>query len=100
TVLGWCTRSKSEHFTFYQKICAEFAELLNIDVWQISPLFMEQQSVDFAKREGMDVLMEKVSDLLKQTQQKYYQYNIEFTPYAVIKANAGTYGMGVMMVHD
>lgn len=100
TALGWSTRSKSEHFSFYQKICLEFANLLNIDVWQISPLFMEQQNVDFAKREGIDELIEKVSELLKQTQQKYYQYNIEFTPFAVIKANAGTYGMGVMMIHD
>lgn len=100
SLLGWSMRSKAEHFSYYQQICEQFAELIGIDVWQICPLFLEQKNVDFAKREGMDELVDKAHLLLDRIQQKYYEYNIEFTPFVVIKADRGTYGMGVMMIHD
>ena len=100
SLLGWWQRSKAEHFTYYREVCEQFAALIGIDAWQICPLFLEQQNVDFAKRDGMDELAEKTTVLLGQIQQKYNEYNIEFTPFVVIKADAGTYGMGVMMIHD
>ncbi|HRE32194.1 MAG TPA: glutamate--cysteine ligase, partial [Candidatus Berkiella sp.] len=98
--LGWSVRSKTQHCIFYQKICENFAKLIDIDVWQICPLFTDHQEIDFIKREGIDALIEKADSLLKQIQHKYHQYNIEFTPFVVIKADAGTYGMGVMPIHD
>ncbi|MGE3319452.1 MAG: glutamate--cysteine ligase [Candidatus Berkiella sp.] len=98
--LGWSTRSKAVHFSFYSQICKSFAELIGIDVWQICPLFLEQENVDFVKREGIDELIQKVESLLTQIQHKYHEYHIEFAPFVVVKADAGTYGMGVMPVHD
>lgn len=98
--LGWAKRSKAEHFTFYNQICRTFADLIGIDVWQICPLFLEQKNVDFVKRVGMDELIEKVEQLLTQIQHKYHEYHIEFAPFVVVKADAGTYGMSVMPIHD
>lgn len=99
-ILGWSIRSKTAHATFYQQICAEFATLINIDPWLISPLFLHQQPVDFVKRENMDELMAKTAHLLEIIQQKYIEYHIKLTPFVVVKADAGTYGMGVMPIQD
>ncbi len=99
-VLGWSIRSKTMHATFYQQICVEFATLIGIDPWLISPLFLHQQPIDFVKRENIDELIEKTAQLLEQIQQKYFEYHIELTPFVVVKADAGTYGMGVMPIHD
>jgi glutamate--cysteine ligase len=32
--------------------------------------------------------------------EKYKEYGIDETPYVVVKADAGTYGMGIMTVRD
>ncbi len=98
-VLGWSVRSKTTHATFYQTICAEFSTLIDIDPWLISPLFLDQQPIDFMKRENIEELMEKTAQLLEQIQQKYVEYHIDLAPYVVVKADAGTYGMGVMPIH-
>jgi len=38
--------------------------------------------------------------LLEKIRLKYLEYGIKDKPYVAVKADAGTYGMGVMMVHD
>lgn len=98
--LGWFARSKSTHFTYYHKICQQFAQFLAMDVWQISPLFLDCEGVDFLQREGLECLVPKVESLLQQIQKKYDEYQIKDKPFVAIKADAGTYGMAVMMVHD
>lgn len=99
-LLGWANRLKSTHFTHYQHITDEFAQLVSIDPWLINPLFDSCESINFLKREGEDLLIEKVNTLLKKVGEKYQQYGIKHKPYIVIKADAGTYGMGVMTVKD
>lgn len=98
--LGWSQRLKSTHFQKYAESCAEFASLINIDPWLIAPLFQHCSDVDFMRREGEECLAEHVKNLLKQLKQKYAEYNIPQKPYIVIKADAGTYGMAIMMVHS
>jgi glutamate--cysteine ligase len=41
-----------------------------------------------------------VDALLAQIKAKYLEYGIKDTPYVVVKADAGTYGMGIMTVRD
>jgi glutamate--cysteine ligase len=41
-----------------------------------------------------------VDDLLSRVREKYTQFGISDDPYVVVKADNGTYGMGVMMVHE
>ncbi len=94
--LGWSDRRKSAHFAAYEGIVEEFARLVDLDPWLISPLFARCEAVDFLKREGEQCLAESVDNLLARIRRKYAQYGIERDPFVVIKADAGTYGMGIM----
>ncbi len=98
--LGWSQRLKSNHFSYYQAVTEEFAKNIGIDPWLISPLFRYSAGVDFLKKEGMENLREEAKNLLNEIQIKYDEYNIEQKPFIVIKADAGTYGMSVMMLSD
>ena len=96
--LGWSTRSKTQHFDYYAQISEIFAKQIGIDPWLISPLFRYCGEVNFMTGEGQDCLMTNVDGLLQSIRQKYHEYGIEHAPFVVIKADAGTYGMAVMMV--
>lgn len=98
--LGWATRLKSMHFHYYDKVCDELAQIINIDPWLINPLFRRCDDVNFLKREGEEELVRQTEELLQEIQQKYTQYGIEQKPFVVIKADAGTYGIGVMTVYS
>lgn len=95
--LGWSQRLKSGHFHHYANVCDEFSKLINIDSWFIAPLFRQCGSIDFMQREGEECLVSHVEKLLTDIQKKYDEYQITCKPYLVIKADAGTYGMAVMM---
>jgi glutamate--cysteine ligase len=96
--LGWSLRSKSEHFQHYAAVCDEFAKFLAIDPWFIAPLFRRCDDIDFMKNDGEDCLATYVGKLLEAIQKKYDEYEITCKPYVVVKADAGTYGIAVMMV--
>ncbi len=95
---GWTTRSKSMHFTCYESITYEVGTLLGIDPWLINPLHGHCGMVDFKAQTGLECLAANVEELLKQVQEKYDQYGIKEPPFLIVKADAGTYGMGVMTV--
>jgi len=98
--LGWSQRLKSEHFQYYAKISEEFATLIDIDPWLIAPLFRHCGSIDFMRREGEECLAKYVEQLFTAITEKYRQYEIACKPFIIVKADAGTYGMGVMTVRD
>lgn len=98
--LGWSTRLKSVHFSFYQQVAREFAELLGFDSWLIDPMFRNCGAIDFMKREGQSCLEMNIESLLDAVRSKYDEYGIECEPYLMVKADAGTYGMGVMSIRS
>ena len=98
--LGWWRRKKSTHFRHYDAVAREFASMANIDPWLINPLFDDCGEIDFMKREGEDCLADRVGRLLTRIQAKYAEYGIDREPFVVIKADSGTYGMGVMMARS
>lgn len=98
--LGWASRLKSQHFEHYQAVAEELAEQLQIDPWLINPLFDNCGEVDFISHAGEDCVAMKVDALLAQIQAKYNEYEITQAPYVVVKADAGSYGMGVMRVRN
>ena len=100
TSLGWSSRLKSNHFNFYQKVAKEFAELIGIDPWLIDPMFRNCGKVDFMKREGVDCLSSNVKSLLEAINTKYNEHDVDYTPFVMVKADAGTYGMGVMSIRS
>lgn len=97
---GWAVRRKSTHFAAYDQVASEFAQLLEIDPWQINPYFAVCSSVNFHERQGEECLSSSVDAVLGAIRKKYKEYAIDETPYVVVKADAGTYGMGVMTVKD
>ncbi len=97
---GWSVRRKSQHFACYSKVVAAFAERLQIDPWVLDPYFATCTKVDFHARSGEACLADQVSTMLKKIREKYDSLGIQQTPYVVVKADAGTYGMGVMTVKD
>ena len=96
--MGWSNRLKSVHFSHYQKIAEEFAKYINIDPWLIDPMFRNCGAIDFMKREGESCLSSNIDTLLTAIQKKYDEYDVNCPPYVMIKADSGTYGMGVMTV--
>ncbi len=95
---GWSTRRKSQHFNAYNRVAKEFAALLGIDEWLINPYFETCGEIDFNARTGEDCLAFKVGQLLDKIKLKYAQYGVTQTPFVIVKADAGTYGMGIMTV--
>lgn len=98
--LGWSTRLKSSHFGFFDDVANEFAALIGMDPWMVNPYFSAIDGVDFMAQEGIDQLADEVAKILTLMQDKYATYGIHEKPFVVIKADNGTYGMSVMMVHD
>ena len=97
---GWAVRRKSNHFTAYDEVADEFGKLVGIDPWQINPYFSVCDAVNFHERQGEECLASNVDAVLTLIREKYKEYGIDETPYVVVKADAGTYGMGVMTVKD
>jgi glutamate--cysteine ligase len=100
TKLGWASRLKSSHFQFFHEVAEEFAALVGIDAWLINPMFRAIENVDFMAQKGVDVIAEEVDSLLTAIKQKYEHYGIKEKPFVAVKADNGTYGMSVMMVHE
>ncbi|HEX7028022.1 MAG TPA: glutamate--cysteine ligase [Gammaproteobacteria bacterium] len=96
--VGWTSRLKSRHFTLYKELANEFSQLIDIDPWLIDPLMRNCGCIDFMKREGSECLEKNVGELLVAIQQKYDEHKIDKPPFVFIKADAGSYGMGVMTV--
>ncbi len=97
---GWAVRRKSNHFVAYDEVADDFAKLVGIDPWQINPYFSVCNSVNFHDRQGEECLAANVDAVLTLIREKYNEYGINETPYVVVKADAGTYGMGIMTVKD
>ena len=97
---GWTTRRKSAHFAAYDHVANDFADLIDIDPWLVNPYFGLCNKVNFMQREGEDCLATEVDRVLKKIQLKYDEYGVKDKPFVIVKADAGTYGMGIMTVKD
>lgn len=98
--LGWHSRSKFQHFLYYSTICEDFAKLIEIDPWLLSPFTENCGEIDFIEQSGVDCLAGHTIEVLARIQEKYSKYNIDAKPFVIIKADNGTYGMAVMTIHD
>ncbi len=97
---GWYTRRKSQHFAAYDVVAGQFAEMLGIDPWLINPYFDVCNQVNFQERVGEACLAAKVDSVLQKMREKYAEYGVKHDPFVIVKADAGTYGMGIMTVKD
>lgn len=97
---GWHVRRKSEHFTAYDRVVNAFATEFGIDPWLLNPYFGVCGRINFQERTGEECLALNVEALLMRIRAKYSEYGIKSEPFVIVKADAGTYGMGVMTVRD
>jgi glutamate--cysteine ligase len=97
---GWFMRRKSNHFAAYREVAADFAKVIDIDPWLIDPYFEKCGKINFQERKGEECLEGYVSEILDDIRTKYKEYDIKHEPFVIVKADAGTYGMGIMTVKD
>jgi glutamate--cysteine ligase len=97
---GWAVRRKTNHFQCYEEVAKKFAKLLGMDPWLINPLFARCGEVNFSDGSGQECLMSNAEALLGKVRRKYKEYGIQEKPFIIVKADAGTYGMGIMTVRD
>jgi glutamate--cysteine ligase len=97
---GWAVRRKSNHFAAYDDVAKKFSKMLDIDPWTINPYFTSCDGVNFHERLGEDELAEAVDSVLGKIRKKYREYGIKDQPFVIVKADSGTYGMGIMSVKD
>jgi len=95
---GWHVRRKSTHFEAYNRVIDEFSQFLQIDPWLLNPYFETCGEIDFQARTGEDCLAQQVESLLNKIKIKYAEYGVTQEPFVIVKADAGTYGMGIMTV--
>ena len=97
---GWVTRRKSRHFGAYDRVAGDFAQALGIDPWLVNPDFAVCGQINFHERQGEECLATNVDAVLTRIRAKYAQYGVKEQPFVIVKADAGTYGMGIMTVRD
>jgi glutamate--cysteine ligase len=98
--IGWHNRMKSTHFDVYNQLITQFCELINIDPWLISTFSSKCSGVNFKEKKGIEDLAKKVDEVILNIKEKYSQYNIKSQPYVYVKAEKGTYGIGIMTVQS
>jgi glutamate--cysteine ligase len=97
---GWAVRRKTNHFAAYDEIAKKFGKLIDIDAWMVNPYFAKCGSVNFHERTGEECIAQNVDAVLTKIRKKYKEYGIKEAPFVIVKADAGTYGMGIMTVRD
>lgn len=98
TGMGWYQRRKTQHFETYTRVATEFGKAFNLDPWLISASFSKCGTINFRERKGLECVAINVEKTLHKVRKKYEEYGIADEPYVFIKANSGTYGMGIMTV--
>ena len=97
---GWAVRRKSQHFAAYEEVAKKFSKLLGMDPWLINPMYAVCDEVNFQEGTGLECLESQVDALLNKIRRKYKEYGINEKPFVIVKADNGTYGMGIMTVRD
>ena len=93
--MGWHRRRKSEHFRIVNELSRQLGAHVGFDPWLVSTAFRRVDGVDFKAREGLESVAAAVDEVIAEVRAKYEHYGVERQPHVFVKADAGTYGMGV-----
>lgn len=96
--MGWYRRRKSEHFAAYTRLAVDFSQRFSLDPWFISAISHHCGMVDFKEPASLEKVAVAIDNILARTKAKYDEYGITDEPYVFVKADSGTYGMGIMTV--
>lgn len=98
--LGWAKRLKSDHFEELRTVTQAFADAHQWDAWRFYALFDVCNEVNFVRRQGETCIVDRAQWLLNRVRQEQQRRDVVSSPFIAVKADAGTYGMGVMMIDD
>jgi glutamate--cysteine ligase len=97
---GWAVRRKTNHFAVYDDVAKKFAKIIDVDPWMLNPYFAKASQINFHEGIGIEQLADHIDGVLTKIRKKYKEYGIKEKPFVIVKADAGTYGMGIMTVHN
>ena len=98
--LGWYQRKKSTYFKHYNRLCTEFARLIEIDPWILTVETELFENFDIADEGSRDQLAARVDAMLARLKAEYQKRGLTEDPFVFVKNNSGTYGLGVMRVQS
>jgi glutamate--cysteine ligase len=97
---GWHVRRKSRHFAAYDRVAGDFAQAMGIDPWLINPDFAvcgRSTSTNARARNASPPTSTRCSPASRPSTRGTASTE---PPFVIVKADAGTYGMGIMTVRD
>lgn len=92
---GWHARGKAQHFSFANALIRDMCEDLGLDPWLFSAYFVAVSDVNIHEDADRKRVAEAAEILFDRIAVKYAQYGIEEKPFVFMKADSGTYGMGI-----
>jgi glutamate--cysteine ligase len=99
-LFGWYKRRKSCHFKLYNELVEEMAKDIMFDPWLLTSYSDQGLEVNFREKIGLEALADKADKLLQKIKNKYQEYSIKDQPYLFIKADSGTFGLGIFTITD
>lgn len=96
--MGWWRRRKNVHFAAYKAFADDFARTFSLDPWLLAAEYRSCGRVDFKDHAGLDCVASNIERVLAAARDKHKEYGISEEPYVFVKADSGTYGMGIMTV--
>ena len=96
TGFGWYKRTKMNHFNAYNYVAKKFALEFDFPAELITTEIGLCKKINFKERKGLECIAIGIEKTLTRIKENYKKLNIPQKPYVFIKANRGTYGMGIM----
>ena len=98
--MGWLFRKKHRFFKEYNLLTEEFANLLKIDPWHLKIETKLFSPFEIQSQDNLLQLKSSSHEMLKSLKEKYQNFSILEKPYLFLKNNSGTYGLGIINIHD
>lgn len=98
--LGWYRRRKARFFAEYNKLAREFAELIDLDPWQIQIETVMFEQFDVEDESSRAKLAMRAGEVRDRIGEEYKKHGYNGHPFLFVKNNSGTYGLGVIAVQD
>ena len=98
--IGWHARKEDVHFEFYNRLCCELADILEVDPWVMSVETVLESGVDFDFPEDRERISARAGEIFSKIKSEYSKRDIDHEPSLFVKSNSGTYGMAVASISD
>ena len=98
--LGWHKRRKDDFFAQYNELAGEFAQVVGVDPFCVQVISESFEDFDINSDESRDALAEQTQKFLDKLAIDYKERGLDRKPFAFVKNNAGTYGLGVTKVES